>query len=80
MSDYRKTQLVTYVGGPFIALIGVILPILPLVPSHAGDGRYVAIAASVPFAMVFIVSGIYVLREGRRQLASDHWRAEHDVP
>ncbi|MBI4449569.1 hypothetical protein HY634_00760 [Candidatus Uhrbacteria bacterium] len=84
MSAYRSEQLVTYVAGPFSVFVGMWIAgsaIGDLVPSQAHRQLGTAMAVTgLLSALALIAYGIYVLREGRRRLASDHWRAEHFMP
>lgn len=82
MSDYRREQLVTYVGGPLVMLIGLALScflganaICALETSESLGGTMIVIGLLASFALMLY--GIYVVHEGRRILASNHWRAEH---
>ena len=70
MSAYRTEWLTTYVGGPLLVVIGVLLPIVPFVVDRPDDVRYGLIGPSVFFAMVFIVIGIRVTRDS-------HWWLHH---
>lgn len=73
MSKYTAAWLVTYGGSAALFLVALILAILAVY--HNGP--------TVPmtpmfcfFSVVFGLASRHVLREGRTQLASDHWRAE----
>lgn len=80
MNDYQRKQLLTYVGGPFLVLVGLVL----FAPS------LLLLGLRNKFAMIDVIGcvigachciyGAYVIREGRRRLASNHWRAEHFIP
>lgn len=82
MSDYRREQLLTYIGGPFLVLVGLYLMYRSVnylcfvsAPGHIGMGIMNAVVGPVVLSY-----GVYVFRTGRRLLASDHWRAEHFIP
>lgn len=79
MSDYRTEQLLTYVGGPFLVLVGLAL----FAPSLLLLGLRDQAAMDV-FCLVVggahCAYGLYIFREGRRRLADNHWRAEHFAP
>ncbi|MBI4434729.1 hypothetical protein HY635_02845 [Candidatus Uhrbacteria bacterium] len=78
MSAYRSEQLLTYLGGPFLILCGIILLGRSIQPILTGADRALLQAVlCFPVPAVLVAYGIYVLREGRKRLASTHWRAEH---
>lgn len=82
MSDYRREQLLTYIGGPFLVLVSAALAGLlganavgALGASKLLGGAMIATGLLVSFGLALY--GAYTIHEGRRVLASDHWRAEH---
>lgn len=84
MSDYRREQLLTYAGGPFLVLVSAALACF-LGASAVGalgarplGGVMIATGLLVSFGLALY--GAYTIHEGRRRFASDHWRAEHFVP
>lgn len=79
MSDYRREQLLTYVGGPFLVLVGLALFVPSLLLLGLSQFATINIIGLVGGG-AHCVYGAYVIREGRCRLASDHWRAEHFIP
>lgn len=79
MSDYRKEQLLTYVGGPFLVLVGLALFAPSLLLLGLRDKPAMDVLCLIVGGAHFAY-GLYVIREGRRRLASNPWRAEHFMP
>lgn len=85
MSDYRREQLLTYVSGPLVVAVGLLMLYFgPKCLTPRGTlsveygfawGTFVGMTS-----LAHILYGAYVFREGRRRLASTHWRAEHFAP
>jgi len=85
MSDYRREQLLTYVGGPFLIAAGLLMLLVGtrcMVPHGRLTPEYgFAWGAFVGMtSLAHVLYGAYIIREGRQRLASDHWRAEHFIP
>lgn len=78
MSDYQREQLLTYVGGPILVILGLYLVACGIMDYAMNAYGHVGMSITgAVIGLVCLVYGLYVIRAGRRLLAGNHWRAEH---
>lgn len=83
MSDYRREQLLTYVAGPAFVVAGVLILYVAIIHGTLDAHKRFSGIETLVLGLVglaHVLYGRYVIRDGRRRLASNHWRAEHFVP